>query len=398
MSKITKIVAAAMATMVMSSAFVGCGKDKGNDEKTIKISSQLMTAEVDELRTIAEAWGKDNGYTVKVEEDQSEVGDTITALQSDDGADIEFGIAHDRLGQCVKAGVVAEMKDDTFDQDSLTSDVLLDAVTVDGTLYAAPIAQETTALFYNKSKVSEVPDSMEKIVDSGLGFEYQPNNFYYSYAFLSANGGYVYKNNKGKIDVKDIGLNNDGAVKGLEFIASICGDGKMMPSDIQATDAKEHFKNGDCAYYLSGAWDISDLKEALGDDLGATVIPSLGGGTPSPFMTVQSAFVNENSDKQDAAFKLLKYLIENTKDMLIETGNRLPVYSDATENKTFKDDEILNVFVDQCKVGTPMPNVPEASNMWTPAQNGIDSVAKGESTPQEAADKIVEDIKEANNQ
>ena len=43
-------------------------------------------------------------------------------------------------------------------------------------------------------------------------------NFYYAYGLLAGNGGYVFGQN-GK-DPKDIGLANDGAIKGIEYAKS----------------------------------------------------------------------------------------------------------------------------------------------------------------------------------
>ena len=78
-------------------------------------------------------------------------------------------------------------------------------------------------MFYNKDKVKEVPKTMEDLVAMAkeVGFEYNINDFFFSYAFLSAGGGYVYKNNNGTLHPNDIGLGNEGAVAGLQFISDL---------------------------------------------------------------------------------------------------------------------------------------------------------------------------------
>ena len=86
MSKRTRILAAVMATMVMTTAFVGCGGDKDNngssDKKTITVWSHLKTNEVEAIRKVAQKWGKENDVNVKVVEDKGEMQQAITALQS----------------------------------------------------------------------------------------------------------------------------------------------------------------------------------------------------------------------------------------------------------------------------------------------------------------------------
>ena len=94
---------------------------------------------------------------------------------------------------------------------------------MDNKHYGVPLAMETYALFYNKDLLPTAPDSFEKLIEATksltnkgaqkFGILFEPANFYFSYAFLSADGGYVFKNGT---DVNDMGLNNDGAVKGLE--------------------------------------------------------------------------------------------------------------------------------------------------------------------------------------
>ena len=51
-------------------------------------------------------------------------------------------------------------------------------------------------------------------------------------------------------------------------------------------------------------------------------------------------------------------------------------------------------FVEQAEFATPTPNVKEVSYMWDPGANGIKAVLQGKSTPEEAAAKIVQDMKD----
>ncbi len=44
------------------------------------------------------------------------------------------------------------------------------------------------------------------------------DNFYFAHGVIAGMGGYVFKNNNGALDRNDIGLNNEGAVKGTEYI------------------------------------------------------------------------------------------------------------------------------------------------------------------------------------
>ena len=72
----------------------------------------------------------------------------------------------------------------------------------------------------------------------------------------------------------------------------------------------------------------------------------------------------------------------------------MPVSKSVIESDSFKANEIMAGFVEQAEFATPTPNVKEVSYMWDPGANGIKAVLQGKSTPEEAAAKIVQDMKD----
>ena len=218
MSKRTKVLAAAMATMMMATAFVGCGDKKeatgGSDSgkttelaKKIVVWDHLTEGEHEALAPIVEKWGKDNGVEVTFQNDQNDMQGYMDAAKSSSGPALYFGISADNLGTGQKAGYLEEVPEGVIDESKL-SESCLSAGKWDGKYYAVPIAQECVALFYNTDKCPEVPATMEdlakKAKDEKLGFEYEITNFYNSYCMLSAQGGYVFKDTGDGLDVSDI--------------------------------------------------------------------------------------------------------------------------------------------------------------------------------------------------
>ena len=184
MVKRSKLLAVLIAGIITTTAFVGCGSkgSEGNsssDKKTLTVWSHFTTNEVQEFEKVAKAWGEENNVEVSVVEDQGKFQEMIQAAQSDNGPDIILGIPHDNLGTFQKAGVTAEVPSGIVSADKYTSEALVDAVTLDGKIYAVPFAQETTAMFYNKDKVKEVPKTMEDLVVQAKesGFVYNINDF-----------------------------------------------------------------------------------------------------------------------------------------------------------------------------------------------------------------------------
>lgn len=236
---------------------------------------------------------------------------------------------------------------------------------------------------------------MEELVEVAAekGFKYAIGDFYRSYGFIAANGGYVFKNNDGVLDSTDIGLNNEGAIKGYEFLEDLVVNKKLMASDINGDAAIGEFTSGNTAFFISGPWDVAAFEES-GLNFGVAKIPSLNGNEVTPFMGVQAAFVSSKSDKQEDAWKLVKYLAENSGDIVLEEGNRIPVYTDSFETEAFKNNKYMGAFVEQAKVADPMPNIPEVQAMWKPGETNILLMIQGQQTAKEAADKTVEQIKE----
>ena len=396
MSKRTKVLATIMAAMTLTTAFMGCGSSSSESkgDKTLTIWSHLKTPEVDKLREKAEKWGEDNNVKVTVQEDTAEMQDAITALQSSKGPDLYYGLPNDNLGTYQKAGVLAEVKSGFIKEGDYTSKNVINAVTIDNKQYAVPIAQECVALFYNKDKVAEAPKTMEEAINIGKekGFMFNASDFYTTFGFLSANGGYVFKDNGGSLDTSDVGLGNDGAVKGFETIKQFV-DNKLIAPDITDDVAKGNFTDGKSALYISGPWSINDCKKV---NLGIAELPTINGQAMKPFLGVQAAFVSAKSDqdKQDLAWKLLEYLDKEMPDVLLTEGNRLPVLKSAQESDAFKSNEYMKAFANQAEIAIPMPNVREVQCMWTPGANNLKALLNGSQDAKTSAQKTVEQIQE----
>ena len=192
----------------------------------------------------------------------------------------------------------------------------------------------------------------------------------------------------GTLDTEDVGLGNDGSVKGLEFIKSLVDD-KLMTPDITDDIAKEKFINGETAFYISGPWNVADAKDA-GINLGLAPIPTLNNQTVKPFLGVQVAFVSKNSKKQDKAWELIKYLNENNTDIIIKEGNRIPVLKSAQEEAAFKDNKEIQTFAEAAKNAEAMPNVPEMQAAWDPGKNNIKLLISGQIDAKTAAKNMKE--------
>ena len=394
MSKKFKAMSLIIAGLMGVTLLSGCGSiggnsSNGNSDDEIIVWSYLMDNEVEEVNKIAQEWGKENNRKVTVVKDNSDFQNFLQAANSSKGPDVVFGIAHNNLGTFHEAGLLEEIPDGFVNKDGYVNSTVWDAVSYDNKPFAVPISMETYALFYNKDKVKQMPENIEKLVEEAKaygpsGFQFSMNEFYYTAAFVQSYGGYVFGNKNGTTDINDIGLGNEGSIKAYKFLQDLVQKDKLMPADITTDIANSNFKTGNAIYYIGGPWDVSGFKDA-GANFGVVPIPKINNSDAKTFMGVQSAFVSSNSNKKDDSWNLLKYLVENSPEKLYEVGNRLPVIKSKLEVDEIKNNEYSQAFIKQAQSSVPMPNVPEIECIWEPLKN-ITRIFNGEDVATVAKD------------
>lgn len=392
-----RLLACIMATVVAGSLFVGCGgssKSDGKDGQEITVWTKVKDGEMKTIEEEAKAWGEKTGNTVKVVNDEGGYQEFLQAANSSKGPDLYIGMPHDNLASFYESGLLEEVPADKFDKTKYATESVWGATSFEGKNYAVPMAQETVALFYNKDKVKEVPKTMEELVDKAkkdkLGFQIDLGNFYITGGIVQTLGGYIFGGEQGNLKADDIGLANDGAVKGYKFLGDLVRTDKLMPVDITGDIASTNFKSGESAFYISGPWDVEQFEEA-GLNFGVAPVPTIGGNEYKSFLGVQTAFVSAKSKNKDLAFDFLNELITNKSEELFKVGNRIPVLNDVLASDAIKENKYLQGFIDQSKVAVPMPNILEMQAVWN-ATSQITRVYKGEDA-KKVADDIVSAVK-----
>ena len=384
-----------MLTGVLAAGVLsGCGAASGKDNKLTVWTN--MEVEAETLQQYADSWGEENGYEVTVIHQSPSVQQFAQAVKSADGPDAVVGIPNDQLADYVNAGLTAETPETLYD-DADFSEAAIQACYVDGKRYAAPLSVETTALFYNTDMVTEVPDSWEELVEQAAekgGVQFDATSIYYDLGFVRACGGYIFKYENGAYDTSDIGLANDGAVQAYEFINSLCNDYGVITADVTADIARSNFQNGETAYYIGGPWDIDGFTSA-GTSFQVTAMPTFHGENFVTPVGTQVSFVSNQSDKQEKAWEFIKYVIDNGALDLYEAGDRIPAKLADQSLDAIQENEYSKAFIEQINHGEPMPTVSEMGQLWSIHTNNIRSMWAQELTPQEAAENMVAQLKEA---
>ncbi|MBU5594083.1 extracellular solute-binding protein [Amphibacillus sp. MSJ-3] len=313
-----------------------------------------------------------------------------------DGPDLFFQ-PQDRLGDVVAQGLAQPM---TFTDEELGgySEAAIDAFTYEGEVYGAPIAIETYFTYYNKSIVEEVPTTIEDIYKMSLEFTNSDNDeygflispeFYYLYSFMNSHGGYIFGEEDGIYNVDDIGLNNDGSIKGLEEYLQFVNAG-ILPRTVTVDVLDGLFTEGKVGMVISGPWNISSYREALGDDLGTAPLPKIGEQIAPSFVGVKSWLVSSYSKNAEWAVDLAKFLTnDESAELYHDITGELPPRPVILEAVT---DPIYTGHTQQIDHGISMPNIPEMSAIWD-MDDAIQLIINGEDI-EDVLTETVQNIKD----
>ena len=401
--------AAVLGTVGFASLLlVACG---GKKEDSSSAKNEL-TVYVDNgyksyMEEAAKAFEKESGTKVNIKTGDALGGLDKLSLDNQSGKAPDVMMApYDRVGGLGNDGQLAEV---ALNKDSKTDKTTESLVTNGGKVYGAPAVIETLVLYYNKDLLQEAPKTFgeleELAKDSKYDFAGEDGkntafladwtNFYYAYGLLSGNGGYVF--GKNGTDPKDIGLNNQGAIDGIEYAKTWYA---KWPKGLQDTKGaanfiQTQFQEGKTAAIIDGPWKASSLKEAK-VNYGVATIPTLPNGKAySAFGGGKAWVIPAGAKNLDGAQKFIDFLTSTDQQKaLFDKTNEVPANTEARKYAVSKNDELTTAVVDQFKNAQPMPNISEMSAVWDPAATMLFDAVSGKKSAKASADDAVKLIKE----
>lgn len=350
------------------------------------------------LQAVGDTFEADTGIPVTVETPESVTEKFQQEAAIGQGPDI-FIWAHDRFGDWAKSGLIAPVEpgDDVL---NALDDAFWGAVKYNGQFFGYPIAIEGPTQICNADivdapfkTIDEVRAAAAELAEDGkkaLMWDY--NNTYFTYGFLTAEGGYAFENVDGTYNPKVTGVNNDGAVAGAAMLKDLIDSG-VMPQGVDYGVFDSAFKAGEVACVINGPWAWADYEKA-GIDMILGPYPKIDDGQPQAFTGVLSAAINAASPNKDLAVEFMEgYLL--TKDGLSTVNNDRAL--GAVTHKAFMkelaaDNETLAQAYAVWQTGEPMPNIPEMGAFWSNMGPALTAITQGrqsvEDALNDAADRI----------
>lgn len=343
----------------------------------------------------------DENITVSFEK-KSGLTDQLQLYGNDaaNGPDLYF-YAHDSLGMFAEMGILAPITD-FIGEDELDGllPMTVEAGIYQDTQYLLPVYYETLLFLYNQDLwEGEVPSTTDELyaymqdhTDTAAGTYAVVNQHSTAYnvaPVINGFGAYI-------ID-KDAnpGLDTDEMIEALTYnkqFAELMGEGDYDTCNTLFNEQK-------AAAIIGGPWLISGIKEA-GISYGIKSLAefTLPNGNPlAPYSGVQGVGVLKHAeDKKEAVASVLKAMADEKVGIaLAKELNCAPANEKAYEDADVAANDMIMAMRETAKTAQPMPNIPQMSVMWGPAESLLAAVNKSGDDIKTAAETYQEAAKTA---
>lgn len=310
--------------------------------------------------------------------------------------------AHDSLGTFVEMGVLAPITD-VIAKEELQNllPMTVDAGIYKDKQYLLPVYFETLLLMYNKDLwQGEIPDTTDGIYDymkantdtenGTYALVNQHSTAYNVSPFINGFGGYLI-NEKGEpgLNVKE----TKEAIAYNKKLAELEADGDYNTVTTLFNDKK-------AAAIIGGPWLVSGIKEA-GINLGIKSLSDIklpNGKALAPYAGIQGIGVMAHAvtDKKDVMGKVLTAMLDvNLGIALAKDSNCAPANEKAYDDPDVAANEMITAMKNTAQTAQPMPNIPEMSVMWGPAESLLAAVNKSGEDVDQAADQYQKEAESA---
>ena len=359
-----KILAILLAGMMTATVFAGCGG--GNTESSgsgsdTQSSSDDGGAEVkdanlvdvsvfgDEDNISLKVWAPDKAVSLvkeqieafkaaypektftKIEVVAQGEGDAGTQLMNDasTAADV-FSFASDQLNKLVDAKVIAPVAFAKAVTD-MNSEACVTAGTLQDTLYAYPETNDNGYyLVYDKTVVSDeqagkLEDVLAACKEAGKKFIFNCGNGFYGCTFAFTAGVKIDGLEEDGVTQKFTDYDEAEAVKTLQAFSKLMHEYKGTFTSLDNAQVASGFSTGTLGAGVDGTWNSVADKEALGDDFGASKLPTIN--------------VN-GKDKQLISMFGYKYIGVNAKTKFPRSAHILAYYLASEECQTQRAEKL----------------------------------------------------------
>jgi maltose/maltodextrin transport system substrate-binding protein len=345
------------------------------------------------LGELSKRFEQEMGVSVRVETQEEITNKFQVAAQSGKGPDIIFW-AHDRIGEWADAGLLKPLKiNEGFKASFLPK--AWEAVTHKKQIWGYPLALECVSLICNKklvtgkapTQLSEFPAFAKELKAKSpilIAIMWDYTSPYFSFPFLASAGAYSFKRTEGGYNLKDIGVDNAGAIKGLKAIVDLINE-DVLPKGSTQSVMNQKMISGELATMVNGPWEWAYLHKS-GIDFELAPVPGVGGNPGKPFVGVFTALINRSSPNDVVAKQFLeKYVctMDGLKAIDAEAPLGVPALKALADEMSAKNPLIKGTYENALN-GVVMPNIPQMGRFWSSMKAAFEIATSGRATPEVA--------------
>ena len=333
------------------------------------------------------------GVPVKVETQEEITNKFQVAAQSGKGPDIFFW-ANDRIGEWADAGLLKPLKiKEDFKAAFLP--MAWEAVTHKKQTWGYPLALECVSLIYNKKLVTGKPPTqlsdypafakeLKAKSPKSIAIMWDYTSAYFSFPFLASAGAYSFKRTENGYDLKDIGVDNAGAIEGLKAIVDLINE-DVLPKGSTQSIMDQKMSNGELATMVNGPWEWANLLKS-NIDFELAPLPGVGGNPGRPFVGVFTALINRSSPNADFAKHFLENYVCTAVGLKAIDGEAplgVPALKALADELSARNPLIKGTYENALN-GVVMPNIPQIGRFWSSMKAAFEIATSGRATPEAA--------------
>lgn len=409
-----------MVPWVALIALVGCLRRPTDPVITLTwwITFAADSSEYPLFEAIAQAYTQQTGQQVKlVSVPWTDIaprgGDTRLALaqKSGRGPDLWGPVPHNWTGSFARNGQALALESTQIAGLQYYLEPAMWACQFADRQYGLPVLMDSVALIYNTQLVPQPPGSMDELVrlaqsltdpaNDRWGLVFPVLSQYHVFPFIESYGGYIFKCERNLCALDDMGLNNQGAVQGVQWLSDLYLKRRLFPESLldrttMSREAVRLFAEGKAAMLIDGPWAVSQIR-AGGIDWAISSLPPLPGAahSPRPLVTVQAMYASAYSKYPQEAVELLNFIAgPSGVSGLQEALGKSPVRQDVMRLAAFRENREVLAWYEQARSGVLLPNAPELGYVWYPWGQALDEAIPGLTPTQTALDRAVKQIQE----
>ncbi|OIQ81022.1 maltodextrin-binding protein MdxE precursor [mine drainage metagenome] len=302
--------------------------------------------------------------------------DDLKTVQDADAPDVIIA-AHDWIGGLRADNQIVDIRLSNAKEFGAST---LGAFSLGSKLFGVPLQTENIALFRNTKLVPKAPKTFAQLETIALALKKKNAknaNFvpfavqqgtggdaYHMFPLFTGLGGYLFGGTPGKWNPYDVGVDNKKFLKNAPLIDKWYKEG-LIKASVSGDIAKNAFTSGNAPFYVTGPWNLADIRKS-GVHYAISSVPQIVKGiNPVPFSGVQGAMLTTWADKHGvtlSAKDFLNYLATAPVQLELATALlRAPANLKALAKYSDKD---MAAFGIAGANAIPMPSIPAMNAVW----------------------------------